>query len=94
MILTIYDAGQQKFRQSLTSPASPAVAVSLGDEEALSATGESKDSAIWISDDDTDTEDEDGDEGQDLDSQSCITATTTSIADHSSSSRFYYAREN
>jgi hypothetical protein len=84
MTLTISDAGQQKLRQDLTPPASPAVAVSLCDKEALSATGESRDSAIWISDDDTDTEDGDDDEGQDFDdSQSYTTPTTTSIADHS-----------
>jgi hypothetical protein len=43
------DTGQQMLRQSYTPPASQAVAVSLCDEEALSATGESRDTAIWIS---------------------------------------------
>ncbi|CAI6099002.1 unnamed protein product [Clonostachys chloroleuca] len=81
MTSTTSDAGQHKSRQSLTPPGSQAAAVSLCDEEALSALGESKDTAIWISSDDSDTEDED-EEGQVFDdSQSCTTP-TTSIADH------------
>ncbi|KAH7110977.1 hypothetical protein B0J13DRAFT_591074 [Dactylonectria estremocensis] len=82
MTSTTSDAGQQKLRQSFTPPASQAVDISPSDEEALSASGESKHAAIWISDDETDTEDEGDDEGQDFDdSQSCTTP-TTSIADH------------
>ncbi|KAF4451436.1 hypothetical protein F53441_5604 [Fusarium austroafricanum] len=82
MASTTSNAEQEKLRQSFTLPASQAVAVSLCDEEALSATGESRGTAIWISDDETDTEDEDDDEGRNFgDSQSCTTP-TTSIADH------------
>ncbi|RYP33465.1 hypothetical protein DL767_004743 [Monosporascus sp. MG133] len=63
-------------------PASQAVNVSPSDEDALSASGESRRAAIWISDDKADTEDEDDNEGQDFDhSQSCTTP-MTSIADH------------
>lgn len=57
--------------------------VSLCGEETLSATGKSKNAAIWISDADSDTEDEDDDESQDSDdSQSCATPPSTSLADH------------
>ncbi|KAF9772508.1 hypothetical protein IL306_009782 [Fusarium sp. DS 682] len=81
MTSTTSDAGQHKSRQSLTPPGSQAAAVSLCDEEALSAPGEPKDTAIWIFSDNSDTEDED-EEGQVFDdSQSCTTP-TTSIADH------------
>ncbi|KAH7129685.1 hypothetical protein B0J13DRAFT_452591 [Dactylonectria estremocensis] len=82
MTSTTSDAGQQKLRQSFTPPASQAVAVSLCDEEALSATGESRDTAIWIFDDETDAEDEDDDEGQNFDDSRSCTTPTTSIADH------------
>ncbi|KAH6955669.1 hypothetical protein BKA56DRAFT_625147 [Ilyonectria sp. MPI-CAGE-AT-0026] len=46
---------------SIPLPASQAVTISLCDEKALSATGESKNTAIWISDDDFNTEDGDDD---------------------------------
>lgn len=77
------DVGQQMLLQSFTPPCSEAVETSLCDEEALSATGKSRDTPICISDDDTNTEDESEDEGQDFDdSQSCTTPMTTSFADH------------
>ncbi|KAH7231608.1 uncharacterized protein BKA55DRAFT_712784 [Fusarium redolens] len=63
------------YRCRFTPPASHVVLVSLCDEEALSTTRESKDTAICIFDNETDTEDEDDD------SQSG-TASKTSIADH------------
>ncbi|PNP78604.1 hypothetical protein FNYG_07950 [Fusarium nygamai] len=81
MTSTTSDAGQHKSRQSLTPPGSQAAAVSLCDEEALSAPGESKDTAIWIFSDDSDTEDED-EEGQVFDDLQSCTTPTTSIADH------------
>ena len=84
MTSTASDAAQQKFWQILTLPASRAAAVSIFDEEALPTIGESRGTAIWISDDDAETEDDDDDdEGQDFDdSQLCIIRTTASIADH------------
>ncbi|KAH7239906.1 uncharacterized protein BKA55DRAFT_542505 [Fusarium redolens] len=78
MTSTTSDARQQKPQQSLTFAASPAVAPSLCDEEASSAAGESRDTPIWISDDESVTEDEDDDEGRHFDnSQSRATPTTT-----------------
>ncbi|KAM5360365.1 hypothetical protein ACJA88_014858 [Fusarium oxysporum] len=79
------DAGQHKLLQIFTPLSAQTVNISLRDEEALSASGESTDTAIFISDDDdTDTEDEEDDESQDADdSQSCCTTPTkASIADH------------
>ncbi|PNY27502.1 Uncharacterized protein TCAP_02568 [Tolypocladium capitatum] len=82
MTSTVSDAGQQELLRSLALPASQADATSLCDEEVLSATGESRDTAICISNDETDIEDKGDDKGQDFDdSQSCTTP-TTSIADH------------
>ncbi|KAF4447586.1 hypothetical protein F53441_8881 [Fusarium austroafricanum] len=82
MASTTSDAEQQDLLHCFTSPAHQAA---LLDEGAASASGESTDTAIWISDDDSsDTEDEDDVEGHDLDnSQSCCTTpTTASAADH------------
>ncbi|KAM5353452.1 hypothetical protein ACJ41O_000102 [Fusarium nematophilum] len=81
MASTTSEAGQHKLLQIFTPLSAQAVNISLRDEEALSASGESTDTAIFISDDDdTDTEDEEDDAD---DSQSCCTTPTkTSIADH------------
>ncbi|KAF5019670.1 hypothetical protein F66182_8320 [Fusarium sp. NRRL 66182] len=82
MTTIVSDARQQELLQKSTLPTPQADDVLLGDEEAALATGESRDAAIWISDDQTDTEDEDDEDDQDLnDPQSCTTA-TTSAADH------------
>jgi hypothetical protein len=82
MTSTASDAEQQMLLQSFTPSGSQAVHMSLCDEEALSATGEFRDTPIWISDNDTDTEDEGGDEGKDFDDpQSCRTPMTPSFAD-------------
>ncbi|KAI3581762.1 hypothetical protein IWW34DRAFT_787330 [Fusarium oxysporum f. sp. albedinis] len=82
MTSTTSDAGQRKLRQSFTPPASQTVDVSPSDEVVLSASGESRHAAIWISDDETDTEDEGDDEGQNFDNSQSCTTPTTSIADH------------
>jgi hypothetical protein len=82
MTSTTSDAGQQKLRHSFTPPASQADDVLLCGEEALSDSGESRETAILISDD-TDTEDEDDGEGRNFDkSQSYTTPTAISAVDY------------
>ncbi|KAI8668668.1 hypothetical protein NCS57_00679000 [Fusarium keratoplasticum] len=72
----------QELLQSFALPASQADSISLCDEEGVSATRESRGTAILISNDETNTENEDGDEGQDFDDSQSYTTPTTSIADH------------
>ncbi|RBA12833.1 hypothetical protein FPRO05_14055 [Fusarium proliferatum] len=82
MVSTISDAEQQDSLYNFTFPDHQ---IPLRDERAPSASGESTDNAIWISDDDSsDTEDEDDVEDHDLNgSQSgCTTPTTASVVDH------------
>ncbi|KAF5701792.1 hypothetical protein FMUND_13760 [Fusarium mundagurra] len=82
MLSTISDAEQPNSLHHFTSPGHQ---VALRDERAPSASGESTDNAIWISDDDcSDTEDENNVEDHDLNrSQSgCTTPTTASVVDH------------
>ncbi|KAM6516696.1 hypothetical protein FALCPG4_014870 [Fusarium falciforme] len=86
MTSTASDAGQQELLRSFVLPAPQADAASLCGEQALSTTGESRDTAICIPDDETDTEDEGDDVGQDFDHSRSCTTPTTSIADHLDSS--------
>ncbi|KAF5615770.1 uncharacterized protein FTJAE_13238 [Fusarium tjaetaba] len=82
IVLTISDTKQQDSLHIFTSPGHQ---VPLRNERAPSASGESTDNAIWISDDDSsDTEDEDDVENHDLNgSQSGYTTpTTASVVDH------------
>ncbi|KAG7432246.1 hypothetical protein Forpi1262_v007149 [Fusarium oxysporum f. sp. raphani] len=82
MLSTIFDAEQQDSLYNFTFPGHQ---VALRDERVPSASGESTDNAIWISDDDSsDTEDENNVEDHDLNrsQSSCITPTTASVVDH------------
>ncbi|KAJ4182640.1 hypothetical protein NW767_013785 [Fusarium falciforme] len=74
-------AEQQKPRQSSSPPRSQAATISLCDDEAHSALGESKDATIWVFSD-SDTEDED-EEGQVVDDSQSSTTTATTITSHS-----------
>ncbi|KAF5228176.1 hypothetical protein FOXYS1_16010, partial [Fusarium oxysporum] len=84
MALTTSDAEQQKSRQSSNPARSQAATPSLCDDEAHSALGESKDTAIWIFSD-SDTEDED-EQGQVFDDSQSSTTTATTITGHSGKS--------
>ncbi|WAO93448.1 Hypothetical protein NCS54_01099600 [Fusarium falciforme] len=83
MTSTFSDAEQQKSRQSSSPPRSQAATISLCDDEAHLALGESKDATIWIFSD-SETEDED-EEGQVVDDSQSSTTTATTITSHSAS---------